>query len=138
MLRRYSPIKPSRGTQWPPEVVIAAHELHHWRCLGAVVGMPGDCAGQLEPDHIRASGAIGKKSRSTLDNCAPMCSVHHRLKTREGRTWRPKLIEAVERAMSGELVAGMECGHADPNASCAACEVRRRLLADPMQLPEAS
>jgi hypothetical protein len=130
MLRRYSPMKPSRGTVWPPEVVEAAYTLHRG-CLGARVGMPGDCAGQLEPDHVRASGAIGKKSRSTLDNCAPLCSVHHRLKTHEGRKWRPLLIEAIERALSGELVAG-DCGHVDPNANCFVC-LRRT---DPMQLPE--
>lgn len=126
MLRRYAPIKPSLGTRWDPAVVQQANELHRWRCLGAVVGMPGECAGQLEPDHIRASGAMGMKSRSTLDNCAPMCSEHHRLKTREGRTWRPLLIEAVERALSGD------CGHVDPHPSCSGPCNR----ADPLQLGE--
>ena len=125
-MRRYAPLKPSLGTRWDPAVVQEANELHHWRCLGAVVGMPGDCAGQLEPDHIRASGAVGKKSRSTLDNCAPLCGVHHRLKTREGRTWRPRLIEAVERALSGD------CGHVEPVHGCPGPCNR----ADPMQMRE--
>ena len=95
MLRRYSPLRPSKGTQWPPEVVEAARRLHGL-CMGPAVGMPGACEGSSEPDHIRASGALGKKSRSTLDNCAPLCSVHHRLKTREGRSWRPKLIDKID------------------------------------------
>ena len=133
-MRRYSPLKPSLGTRWPPEVITEAVLLHRGRCLGAVVGMPGECAGALEPDHIRASGAMGMKSRSTLDNCAPLCSSHHRTKTREGRTWRPLLIEEVERALSGELVAGDLCEHVDPNPSCAACIFRARRAADPLQL----
>jgi hypothetical protein len=111
-LRRYSPINPSRGTVWPPDVVDAAYRLHGG-CLGPVVGMPGDCVGQLEPDHIRASGGMGMKSRSTLDNCAPLCSAHHRLKTSYGRTWRPLLIEAVERALTDEHAA-----HVDPCPGC--------------------
>ena len=127
-MRRYSPMKPSLGTRWDPAIVTEAVLLHRGRCLGAVVGMPGPCSGALEPDHIRASGAMGMKSRSSVDNCAPMCGVHHRLKTREGRTWRPLLIEAVERAIEDG------CSHVDPVFGCASC--RRR--ADPMQLPEAS
>lgn len=110
-MRRYSPLKPSLGTRWDPAVVKAAYALHGG-CLGPVVGMPEPCYGELEPDHIRASGGIGMKSRSTLDNCAPLCGEHHRRKTREGRTWRPLLIEAVNRAMS------RDCGHVDPVAGC--------------------
>jgi hypothetical protein len=129
-LRRYAPMKKSAGTQWPREIVDAAYALHGG-CVGPKAGMPGECTGQLEPDHIRASGAIGKKSRSTLDNCAPLCGAHHRLKTREGRTWRPRLIEVVERAISGELVAG-PCAHVEPQHGCVSC-MRR---ADPLQLSE--
>lgn len=56
--------------------------------------MPGDCAGPRDPDHVRASGAIGRKSRSTVDNGAMLCRyVHHRLKTDNGREWRPKLLD---------------------------------------------
>jgi hypothetical protein len=128
-VRRYAPIKARLGTRWPPGVVTEAIALHRGRCLGAIVGMPGECAGQLEPDHIRASGAIGMKSRSTLDNCAPMCGVHHRLKTGEGRKWRPKLVEAVEKALAGRPLIE-DCGHVDPNPSCSGPCNR----ADPMQL----
>lgn len=128
MLRRYSPLRAGRGTQFPPEVVAQAMALHGG-CIGPLVGMPGACDGPIDPDHIRASGALGKKSRSTLDNLAPLCRFeHHRLKTREGRTWRPLLIEAVERALSGD------CGHVEPVHGCSGPCNR----ADPMQLPEAS
>lgn len=127
-LRRYSPLKASRGTTWDPAIVEAAYRLHGG-CLGPKVGMPEPCAGQLEPDHIRASGALGKKSRSTLDNLAPLCSIHHRIKTREGRTWRPLLIEAVERAMTR---AEDTCPHVDRNPSCSVCARR----SDPLTLPQ--
>ena len=128
-LRRYAPIKPSRGTVWPPDVVEAARRLHG-PCMGPAVVMPGPCEGSSEPDHIRASGAIGKKSRSTLDNCAPLCSIHHRLKTREGRTWRPKLIELVDLRLARALE--VDCGHVDPRHDCPVC--RRR--SDPLTLRE--
>jgi hypothetical protein len=121
-------MKASAGTRWDPAIVEAAKRLHGG-CLGAKVGMPGPCNGQLEPDHIRASGALGMKSRSTLDNCAPMCSDHHRIKTNAGRTWRPLLIEAVDEALLRAAV-GDDCGHVDPNPSCAGPCNR----ADPMQL----
>lgn len=122
-LRRYAPMKPSAGTRWPPEVVTEAVILHRGECLGAVVGMPGPCSGALEPDHIRASGGMGMKSESTLRNCAPMCSAHHRVKTNAGRTWRPLLIAAVERAMAG-LPVIETCIHVEPIHGCAACRSR--------------
>lgn len=89
-------MKASSGTHWPTDVL---EELRHRDpvCVGLIVKMPGDCYGGLEPDHIRASGAIGMKSRSTLDNGAMLCAIHHRLKTNEGRFWRPKLIQYVDR-----------------------------------------
>lgn len=94
---RRSTLKPSRGTVWPPDVAQAIHDRDR-TCVGPRVGMPGVCEGPPEKDHIRASGAIGMKSRSTLDNGVLLCSnVHHPLKTREGRKWRPVLIEYVER-----------------------------------------
>jgi hypothetical protein len=94
-VRRYAPLKQSRGTTWPVEVREAARE-RDGGCIGPLVGMPGACFGGIELDHIRASGAIGMKSRSTLDNAASLCAAHHPLKTREGRKWRPLLIEYVD------------------------------------------
>jgi len=121
-------MKASAGTRWDPAIVEAAKRLHGG-CLGAQVGMPGPCNGQLEPDHIRASGALGMKSRSTLDNCAPMCSDHHRIKTNAGRTWRPLLIEAVDEALFRAAV-GDDCTHVEPVHGCASC----RRHADPLSV----
>ena len=94
-LRRYAPMKQSAGTRWPPDV-LADLRLRDRGCVGPIVGMPGDCFGALEPDHVRASGGISMKSRSTLDNGAMLCSTHHRLKTDHGREWRPRLIDYID------------------------------------------
>lgn len=128
MLRRYAPLKPSKGTTWPPEIRDEAMRLHRGRCIGPAAGMPGECAGGIELDHIRASGAIGKKSPSVVANAAPLCGSHHRLKTREGRTWRPALIEVVD----ARLALGTDCGHVDPVFGCPECAKR----ADPLTLGE--
>ena len=125
MLRRYTPLKAGPGTHFPPEIVQEALVLHGG-CLGPRVGMPGRCDGPIDPDHIRASKALGRKSRSTLDNCAPLCRfVHHRLKTAEGRKWRPKLIEAVDDALARR---SDDCHHVDIVSQCPSC--RRRM--DPL------
>jgi hypothetical protein len=71
----------------------------HRGCIGPAVGMTGPCSGGIELDHIRAGGT-GMKSPSTLANAAPLCGFHHREKTENGRTWRPKLIAHVERALA--------------------------------------
>lgn len=94
-LRRYAPLKASAGTRWPPDVMRRLRERDRI-CVGRVVDMPGDCSGMLEPDHVRASGGLGMKSRSTIDNGALLCSAHHRVKTENGRTWRPVLIDYIE------------------------------------------
>jgi hypothetical protein len=96
MLRRYAPMKQSQGTVWPREV--RAHVYSHQPdCLGPAVGMPGDCFGADELDHLRASGGLGMKSKSIAVNGARLCSMHHRLKGDEGRVWRPLLIAEVGR-----------------------------------------
>ena len=90
-LRRYSPLKPSAGTRIPDEVrrqVI----LRDGGCVGPRVGMPTDCVGGIELDHVRASEGLGMKSPSTADNLVSLCGTCHRLKTLEGRRWRPRLI----------------------------------------------
>jgi hypothetical protein len=111
MLRRYAPLKPSRGTVIPEDVRRRVEERDR-ACAGWVVGMPGPCAGQPELDHVRASGGISMKSRSTADNLVRMCGAHHRLKTADGRIWRPILIDYIE---------GRDDPHArhvDPCPSC--------------------
>jgi hypothetical protein len=51
----------------------------------------------LELDHVRASGALGRKSRTTADNLVVLCRDHHRWKTDNGRTARPLLLKYLER-----------------------------------------
>jgi len=93
-LRRYTPLAPSRGTTWPLEV--RAHVAEHQPlCLGPHAGMPGDCAGRTELDHVRASHGINMKSKSIATNAAQLCSWHHRLKTEHAKTWRPRLLTVI-------------------------------------------
>jgi hypothetical protein len=102
---RRTAIRPSSGTHWPSWV--REHALSHQRrvgCLGPMAGMPGACAGELEGDHIRASGGMGMKSKSIATNYASLCSVHHFAKTQEGRAWRPVLIAVIAR-LHGECAA---------------------------------
>lgn len=117
MVRRYTPIKPSRGTVWPDDVRRDAMRLHGG-CIGPRVGMPDVCLGAVELDHVRASGGIGLKSRSTLDNAAPLCGRHHQAKTLEGRRWRPLLCEYIERAIRRKAP---EHVHVDPVYGCPEC-----------------
>ena len=95
MLRRYAPMKPSRGTVIPVSVRREV-EYRDRLCVGYVVGMPGECGGSYELDHVRASGGLGIKSPSTVSNLVRMCSNHHRVKTEAGREWRPRLIAYLE------------------------------------------
>lgn len=94
-MRRYTTLKPSHGTVIPPRIrdEVTARDRG---CVGPQVGMPGDCFGSHELDHIRASGGIGMKSPSTAANLVRLCSEHHRIKTENGREWRPKLIAWIE------------------------------------------
>ena len=92
MLRRYAPMKPSRGTVIPAAVRQAVYN-RDGGCLGPRVEMPGDCFGQLELDHIRASHGMGMKSASDdPSNLALLCSTHHKYRTEHGREWRPRLL----------------------------------------------
>lgn len=101
-LRRYAPMKASAGTRWPTEV--REHVAEHQRqCLGPLAGMPGDCAGVPELDHVRAGGT-GMKSKSIATNGASLCSWHHRLKTNQGKTYRPRLLSVIAR-LHGECAA---------------------------------
>jgi 5-methylcytosine-specific restriction endonuclease McrA len=90
-----TPLKPSSGTRIPDDVRQAV-EHRDRLCVGLVVLMPGDCAGAMELDHVRASGGLGMKSRSTADNLVRLCGAHHRVKTENGRVWRPILIDYIE------------------------------------------
>lgn len=96
-LRRYAPMKPSRGTVIPGEVRVAVLTRDDG-CVGAKLGWPGPHTSALELDHVRASGGLGMKSRSTEDNLVALCGECHRLKTREGRARRPELLRYLEGA----------------------------------------
>lgn len=87
-------MKLSRGTVWPPEV--RAHVYtHQHACIGPLAAMPGRCDTGDELDHIRASGAVGMKSKSIATNGARLCHWHHAMKTDAGKTWRPRLLDVV-------------------------------------------
>lgn len=96
-LRRYAPLKASSGTRIP-DAVRRQVILRDAGCVGPRVGMPTECAGGIELDHVRTSGGLGLKSASTADNVLSMCGTHHRMKTLEGRRWRPRLLAYLETA----------------------------------------
>jgi 5-methylcytosine-specific restriction endonuclease McrA len=101
MLRRY-PTRHRRGDFRAPDPVppgVRAQVRARDRvCVFTRLGIPHDCFGQLELDHVRASGGLGLRSRSTADNLVVLCPSAHRLKTLEGRRWRPVLLAWIERA----------------------------------------
>lgn len=90
-LRRYAPLKAGRGTVIPPELRLEVLARDNG-CVGPRVGMPGDCRGALELDHVRASHGMGMKSPTEASNLAVLCGFHHQLRTLEGRKWRPVLL----------------------------------------------
>jgi hypothetical protein len=61
-------------------------------CVFAQLGIPHDCFGRLELDHVRASGGLGLRSPSSPDNLVLLCPWAHREKTLHGRHWRPVLL----------------------------------------------
>ena len=85
----------SRGTLIPDalrrEVI-----LRDGGCVGPRAGMPLPCAGGIGLDHVRASHGLGMKSETNAGNLVSLCGTHHRLKTLEGRTWRPALLRYLE------------------------------------------
>lgn len=133
-MRRYAPMKQGTGTVWPSEVRVHVSS-HQPGCLGPVAGMPGPCGGSVELDHIRASGAIGKKSKSIAVNGARLCGLHHRTKTEAGKTWRPVLLRLVsllhgdcadcraENLREYGVPLEAEHAHVDPVYGCRDCPV---------------
>lgn len=99
MIRRYP--RPVRAGQRVPDPVppgVRAHVRARDRtCVFTQLAIPHDCFGQLELDHVRASGALGKRSASTADNLVLLCPWAHRMKTLDGRRWRPVLLAWIER-----------------------------------------
>lgn len=86
---------------WSPEVRhrIKFRDSH---CVGFPLNFPPHALGQLwcgplEIDHVRASGALGKKSRSTEDNGVLLGAECHRWKTSHGKEARPLLLAYLAR-----------------------------------------
>jgi 5-methylcytosine-specific restriction endonuclease McrA len=96
-LRRYVPLR-SKPRMDPDLRWVRAYVAARDReCVGRVVGFPTLCYGRPEMDHVRASGALSKKSRTAPDNCVMLCGNCHRYKTAHGREARPLLIAYLER-----------------------------------------
>lgn len=57
--------------------------------------MEGACVLGIEIDHVRASHGVGMKSASVIENGASLCARHHRIKTLNGRRWRPLLLSYI-------------------------------------------
>ncbi len=93
-LRRYAPMKPSRGTTIPPALRIEV--LNRDQGCAGFGRLPGPCGSPLELDHVRASHGIGMKSETTAANLVTLCGEHHRWKTSNGREARPILIAYLE------------------------------------------
>ncbi|HSE45949.1 MAG TPA: hypothetical protein VLA89_11550, partial [Gemmatimonadales bacterium] len=66
-----------------PEVYQQVRNRDHG-CVGAIIGLPGSCYGRIELDHVRASGGLGMRSPSTVDNLESLCGQHHQYKTLHG------------------------------------------------------
>ncbi|MGO9179919.1 MAG: hypothetical protein ACLQBX_13190 [Candidatus Limnocylindrales bacterium] len=101
MLRRYPTPHRARDVLRPDPVPTAVRDHVRRRdggCVFSRLGIPHTCIGQLELDHVRASGALGRRSASTADNLVLLCPWAHREKTLHGRRWRPVLLAWIERA----------------------------------------
>jgi hypothetical protein len=103
-VRRYTPLKSSRGTVIPPEMKLFVFR-RDVGCVGFGV-LPEFCLGGLEPDHVRASHAIGMKSTTCPCNLVALCSKHHRYKTEHGKEVRPILLDYLAQFNYGDHVEG--------------------------------
>src|SRR5258706_10525770 len=102
-------MKPSRGTVIPGELRLAVYRRDQG-CIGAKA-FPGECAGGLEADHVRASHGMGMKSETTLENLVTLCGAHHRWKTEHGREARPILLAYLQAVSEPEQD---HSAHVDP------------------------
>ena len=104
MLRRY-PSPRQRGTSRPdpvPPAVRAHVRARDGGCVFTRLAIPHECLGQLELDHVRASGGLGLRSRSMPDNLVVLCPAAHRAKTLAGRRWRPVLLAWIDQTERDE------------------------------------
>lgn len=99
MIRRYAPIKPSRGTAIPTDMRLHVLERDA-AAVGGCVGFalfPVECSGGLQLDHVRASHGMGMKSETTERNLVSLCNACHTYKTLNGRTARALLLDYLAR-----------------------------------------
>jgi 5-methylcytosine-specific restriction endonuclease McrA len=94
-IRRYAPMRPSRGTVIPSALRQEVLAADQHQCVGPRVGMAGECFGAIELDHIRASHGMGMKSETERGNLVSLCSTHHRDKTDRARKWRSPLLSYI-------------------------------------------
>lgn len=117
-MRRYTEMKPSRGTSIPPDV-----RLYVLRRDEGCVGFgrfPTECSGALELDHVRASHGMGMKSETTAGNLVSLCGSCHRWKTEHGREARPILLD---------YLASADHPHVELVEGCDECRAVRARLA---------
>ena len=96
-MRRYTELKKSAGTRWPPLVAQQIRDRDRY-CVGGRSGFPVPCSGAgTEIDHVRASHGMGMKSPSTTANGVLLCNLCHVWKTEHGRQARPLLLAYLER-----------------------------------------
>ena len=91
-MRRYAPIKASKGTVIPGPMRIRVLTRDNG-CVGFRRFPDAACAGPLELDHVRASGGMGMKSVTCDCNLVALCGSCHRWKTANGKVARPLLLD---------------------------------------------
>jgi 5-methylcytosine-specific restriction endonuclease McrA len=101
-------MKQSRGTVIPPSIRRIVLARDGWKCVVRLVGVTHECLPGLELDHVRSSGALGRKSRTTVDNLVTTCPEGHRIKTENGRAVRPLLVAWIEQ--HADLAAALSAG----------------------------
>lgn len=80
-----------------PEMAEHVRSRDNFSCIGPVVGMPGQCEGKVEFDHI-LNGGMSYRGPSTALNLASLCAyVHHPMKGADANRWRPLLVAFVAR-----------------------------------------
>ena len=121
-MRRYAPIAKSAGTVIPAGTRIAVRARDRY-CVCDRAGFPAEVqafcrANYTEPemDHVRGSGAMGKKSSSTIDNLVLLSGWCHRWKTEHGREARPLLLAYIERTAPSD-----DHQHVEPVPGCLDC-----------------
>lgn len=98
-LRRYTPLKSSRGTVIPAALRAYIYARDNG-CVMRHVMAGHHCSGGIEIDHVRASGGMGMKSPTEAWNLVSLCGTGHLYKTDHGREVRPLLLDYLDRVES--------------------------------------